>query len=137
MKPDTTNPLALMAERKIRDAMDQGLFDNLPGRGRPQKLEDLSRLPDDLRLAYIVLNNGGYLEEDAKKDMPPSSLMDMLSRSSEEARTSGRIERARFLLNRSRRNAAEPDWSASDDLPPALSNPEYLEKVLKKVGGKE
>lgn len=134
MKTDLINPLALVAERKIREAMDQGQFDNLPGQGRPQKLEDLSHLPEDLRLAYLVLNNGGYLEEDGKKDLPPSSLMEMLSRSSDEARTSGRIERARFLLSRSRRRGTDGnDGPADDDLPPALNNPEYLEKLLKKM----
>jgi len=133
MKPDAINPLALMAERKIKEAMEQGLFDNLPGRGRPQKLEDLSHLPEDLRLAYIILNNSGYLENQAV-ELPPSSLREMLSRSSNEARASGQLERAKFMLNRSRRSGASGKGGPEeDDLPAALDNSEYLERLLKKI----
>lgn len=127
------NPLALMAERKIKEAMEEGQFDNLPGRGRPQKLEDLSHLPEDLRLAYTILNNSGYLESQAV-ELPPSSLREMLDRSSGEARSSGQMERLKFLLNRSRRGGAAPkNEMENDDLPAALNNPEYLERLLKKV----
>jgi hypothetical protein len=43
------NPLHRLAERKIEEAVREGLFDNLPGRGRPLVLEDLSRVPPELR----------------------------------------------------------------------------------------
>lgn len=134
MNKDIINPLALMAERKIRQAMEEGRFDNLPGRGRPQKLEDLSHLPDELRLAYIILNNSGYLESQAV-ELPPSSLREMLSRSSEEAGAAGRIERAKVILGRSRRKASAGKGGRENEeaLPAALDNPEYLEKLLKKI----
>ena len=37
--------------------MARGEFDDLPGAGRPLQLEDLSRVPPDMRLAYRVLRN--------------------------------------------------------------------------------
>ncbi|MGC8938442.1 MAG: DnaJ family domain-containing protein, partial [Thermodesulfovibrio sp.] len=41
-----------IAEEKIREAMQQGIFDNLPNKGKPLELEDFSWVPEDLRLAY-------------------------------------------------------------------------------------
>lgn len=35
---------SLIAEDKIQTAIKEGEFDNLPGRGKPLQLEDLSRI---------------------------------------------------------------------------------------------
>jgi len=66
----SVNIMATMAERKILEAMEEGQFDNLPGCGSPQKLEDLSHLPPDMRLAYIVMKNNGFLNDDENEAMP-------------------------------------------------------------------
>ena len=47
-----------IAEKRIAEAMDKGEFDNLPGRGKPLEIEDLSAVPEDLRMAYKILKNG-------------------------------------------------------------------------------
>lgn len=52
-----------LAEQRIRDAMADGSFDDLPGRGQPLDLQDDSLVPEDMRLAYRVLKNAGYLPE--------------------------------------------------------------------------
>lgn len=98
--PNSVNVLALLAERKIREAMAEGQFDDLPGQGRPQVLEDLSHLPEHLRLAYRILKNSGYLEEE--EGPGPSNFNDMLARSAAEARDCGRLERLKFHLDRAR-----------------------------------
>ena len=46
-----------IAERRIEEAIRNGEFENLPGTGRPLKLEDDSHVPEDLRIAYKVLKN--------------------------------------------------------------------------------
>ena len=43
------DPIAFVAERKIEEAIEQGLFENLPGMGRPLDVEDISHLPPELR----------------------------------------------------------------------------------------
>jgi len=53
--------LERLAEERIRDAIQRGEFDNLPGRGKPLNLEDDRHIPDDLRLAYKVLKNADCL----------------------------------------------------------------------------
>jgi hypothetical protein len=60
-----------LIEQKIREAMQRGEFDNLPGSGQPLHLEDDSHVPDDLRLAYKILKNADCLppEVQLRKDI--------------------------------------------------------------------
>jgi hypothetical protein len=54
--------LALIAERKIREAMERGEFDNLPGKGRPIPHDDeILGVPEELRMGYKILKNAGFL----------------------------------------------------------------------------
>lgn len=52
---------ALIAERKILEAFEEGKFDDLACKGRPLPEEDFSGVPEDLRLGYKVLKNAGVL----------------------------------------------------------------------------
>lgn len=60
-----------LAEARIRDAIEEGQFDDLPGKGKPLVLDDDSNVPADLRGAYRVLRNAGLLPEEMelKKSM--------------------------------------------------------------------
>ena len=51
----------LIAERKIAEAIARGELDNLPGAGRPLNLDDDALIPAELRLAYRILKNAGYV----------------------------------------------------------------------------
>ena len=53
--------LELLAERKIEEAITRGEFDDLPGAGRPLELDDDPLVPEDLRAAYRILKNAGYV----------------------------------------------------------------------------
>ncbi len=46
-------------EEQIHDAMERGLFDNLPGYGKPLKFEDDS-YAGDKAMGYHLLKNNGY-----------------------------------------------------------------------------
>ena len=50
----------LVAERKIREAMEEGAFDNLEGTGRPLDLEENPYLDPSLRMAHRLLRNNGF-----------------------------------------------------------------------------
>lgn len=49
-----------IAERKIREAMDEGVFDNLAGKGRPLDLEEAPYEDPSLRMAHRLLRNNGF-----------------------------------------------------------------------------
>jgi hypothetical protein len=50
-----------IAERRIAEAMLNGEFDNLEGRGKPLVFEDETWIPEDLRMAYRFLKNAGCI----------------------------------------------------------------------------
>ncbi|MFC3885394.1 DnaJ family domain-containing protein [Bacillus songklensis] len=60
-----------MAEEKIKKAVQDGEFDQLPGKGKPLEFENLSHVPPELRASYKILKNAGILPEEMqlKKDM--------------------------------------------------------------------
>ena len=50
-------PFSRVAERRIKEAMSRGEFENLPGAGKPLDLEDYFNTPEDLRIAFSILKN--------------------------------------------------------------------------------
>jgi len=65
-------------EQKIQEAVNKGEFDNLPGQGKPLELEDESRIPEDLRLAYKVLKNANCLPPEIELRKEIRQMEDML-----------------------------------------------------------
>jgi len=50
---------AKIAERRILEAIENGEFENLEGKGKPIIFEDETWIPEDLRMAYRFLKNAG------------------------------------------------------------------------------
>jgi hypothetical protein len=48
-----------LIEEIIREAMEKGEFDDLPGKGKPLDLEAYFATPADVRLGYSVLKSAG------------------------------------------------------------------------------
>lgn len=67
-----------IAEQRILEAQRNGEFDNLPGKGKPLHLEDLSSIPEDLRVAYHVLRNAHVLPPEAELLKEIHTLQDLL-----------------------------------------------------------
>ena len=53
--------LDFLAERRIAEAIANGELDQLPGQGRPLQLDDDVLVPEELRLAYRMLKNAGFV----------------------------------------------------------------------------
>ena len=54
--------MAQLAERQIQEALENGAFDDLPGKGKPIKFDD-DGIPLDVKLMNRVLKNAGVLPE--------------------------------------------------------------------------
>ncbi|HEX6321089.1 MAG TPA: DnaJ family domain-containing protein [Burkholderiales bacterium] len=53
--------LDFLAEKKLAEAVSRGELDDLPGQGQPLDLDEDPLVPEDLRLAYRILKNAGYV----------------------------------------------------------------------------
>ena len=76
--------ISLIAEQRIREACEQGVFDRLPGAGKPLELEDDSHIPEDLRMAYKLLKNAGYVPEEVLDRKEAQSIVEALESCEDE-----------------------------------------------------
>ena len=53
--------LERIAEQKLAEAAKAGEFESLPGAGKPLPLDDDAHVPEDLRVAYRILRNAGFV----------------------------------------------------------------------------
>ncbi|HLO24629.1 MAG TPA: DnaJ family domain-containing protein [Geobacteraceae bacterium] len=124
----TMDILATIAERKIREAMERGEFDDLTGKGRPLAMEeDLAGVPAELRMAYRILKNAGFLPPEVELRKEIATLRELVnSLEDDEARRKKQRELDFKLLKLSmmRKRPINLD-----------EHPEYREKVIGKLGG--
>ena len=59
-------PFERLAEARLRQAIDEGLLDDLPNRGEPLALEEYFATPEDVRVAYSILKNANCLPEEVQ-----------------------------------------------------------------------
>jgi len=50
-----------IAEKKIVAAIERGELSDLPGQGEPLPMDDDTLVPEELRMAYRVLRNAGFV----------------------------------------------------------------------------
>lgn len=53
-----------IAEKRIEAAISMGELDGLPGQGQPLRLEEDQLVAPEIRMAYRVLKNAGYIPEE-------------------------------------------------------------------------
>ena len=114
-----------LAESRIREAMECGDFDGLPGAGRPLSLEEDGFVPEEMRMAYKILKNAGYIppEVELRRDINVTQSALAVEYGDEPARRRN-LKKLRCLflrLDESRRRQAN-----------LLLQQEYYENILKK-----
>lgn len=100
-----------ITEGRIREAMEQGVFENLPGAGKPLDLEEYFNTPEEMRVAYSILKNANCapvevelmkevsrLEEAIAESVDPATAKDL-----QRTLAHRRIQLAIFLERRSPR----------------------------------
>ena len=115
---------AVIAEQRIREAQERGDFDNLPGAGKPLELEDDSHMPEDLRMAYKVLRNAGYVPPEIAERKEAESLLDLLETCTDEhlkVRQMRKLDALLFRMQNRARSAA------------LVEHDEYYRKIVNRV----
>jgi len=70
--------LTTIAERKIGEAIRRGELDNLALKGQPIRVEDLSDIPEELRMGYKILKNAGVLPAELQLNREILTLRDLI-----------------------------------------------------------
>jgi len=94
--------IQFIAEKRIEEAQAKGEFDDLPGCGRPLKLEDMSHVPEELHMAYKILRNAGCLPPELAERKEINRLVDLLERCKDERERVRQMQKLRFMVQRAR-----------------------------------
>jgi len=87
-----------IVEERIKEAQKRGEFDDLPGSGEPLNLEDDSRIPEDLRLAYKLLKNADCLPPELELKKEIRQMEDMLESITDEKEKYRQIKRINLKI---------------------------------------
>lgn len=87
-------------EKRIKEAQENGEFDNLPGEGKPLALEDESRIPEDLRLSHKILKNANCLPPEVELKKEIRHLEDMLEDIPDEKEKYHQIKKINLLITK-------------------------------------
>jgi hypothetical protein len=90
--------IAKIAEGKIREAMEQGAFDNLSGAGKPLTFEDETWVPEDLRLAYRMLKHQGFVPTELELRKEILSLREVLQTVDDDQERLRRLREMNFKI---------------------------------------
>ena len=125
MAEDFLHFMASQAERRIQEAQKEGAFDHLPGEGRPLNLEDDSAVPAELRMAYKVLKNAGYLPPELEDRREINTILDLLENCDEGAEKLRQMQKLEVILMRMKNRRARSVAITENDT--------YYEKVVRRV----
>jgi hypothetical protein len=118
-----------IAEERIREAIEHGEFDDLPGKGKPLNLEDDSHLPADLRLAYKILKNADCLppEIELRKEIRTTeALLAGMQDTQEKYKQMKKLNYLIMKLNMTRRSSLALE-----------ENQKYYERVVDRMDTKK
>ena len=75
-----------LVENKIREAMEKGEFDNLPGQGQPLDLTAYFNTPSDLRLGFAMLKGAQFVPPEVELRRELERLQEQLAQCPDEGR---------------------------------------------------
>ncbi len=122
------NIVQKLAETRIRQAMEDGELDNLPGAGRPLQLDDDRHVAPELRAAYRLLKNSGFLPPEAQLRREIADARALLSAArceAERSRAARRLELLRMRLAHGRGSATP------------LLDPRYEQQIIDSLSGND
>ena len=90
--------LEFLVEQRLLDAVSRGELENLPGEGHPLELDDDPLVPEDLRVAYRILKNAGYVPPEVQALNDISQLERLVNQGDADAAARSKAMRKLALL---------------------------------------
>ncbi|MBU0908942.1 MAG: DUF1992 domain-containing protein [Proteobacteria bacterium] len=117
--------LTRIAERKISQAIEDGSLDFAKWKNVPLPQDDDPLVPDDLKIAYKMLKNDGYVppEIEAKKEI--QTLEELISRTEDEHVRLKQMKKLNVLLMKMEASRKTPTNLAAQD--------DYYRKVVERI----
>lgn len=118
------NIIDRIAEGRIQEAAERGEFDDLPGQGKPQQLDDDSLVPPELRAGYRMLKNAGFLPPELELRKEIRAVEELIAGSTDpDSRRRGRLRLDLLRAQLDQHGHSSPLWS----------DPAYLQRLVDRL----
>lgn len=119
------DPLSFIAEQKIAQAMQERDFNSPKWKNKPLPLDDDSFVPDDLKMAYKILKNSGYLPPEIEDRKEVKKLEDLIACTEDEHERLKQMKKLNVLLMK---------IDAQRSTPVSInSQQDYYQKVVERI----
>ncbi len=117
--------LARIAEQKILQAMEKGELTSERLKNKPLPLDDDRFVPDDLKMAYKILKNSGYLPPEIEEKKEVQRLEELILATEDEHERVKQMKKLDLLLMKIDAKRSRPTSIVSQDA--------YYQKVVERV----
>lgn len=117
--------LAFIAEQKITQAIAKGELKTTGWENKPLPLEDDYLVPDDLKMAYKMLKNAGYLPPEIETRKEITRLEELIAKTEDEHQRLQQMRKLSVLLMKVDATRKSPANIAHDD--------EYYRKIVERT----
>lgn len=119
------NCLAFIAEQRISQAIEKGELKTDGWENKPLKLDDDHLVPDDLKIAYKMLKNAGYVPPEIETRKEINRLEQLIAKTEDEHQRVQQMRKLSVLLMKIDKNRNSPANIAHDD--------EYYRKIVERT----
>ncbi|MFN4132304.1 MAG: DUF1992 domain-containing protein [Caldimicrobium sp.] len=114
--------LKKIAEERIKEAIERGDFDELQYKGKPLELKEDPFVPEELRVAYRMLKNAGFLPKEVELRKEIAEIEKYLDEEHQDAyQKIKKLSALLFHLNQIRQK------------PLQVEDEEYYAKIVEKI----
>lgn len=121
--------LAFIAEQKILKAMEERDLNSPKWKNKPLPLEDDHLVPEDLKIAYKMLKNSGYLPPELEERKEIKQIEDLIASTEDEHERLKQMKKLNVLLMKVEEKRAFRSNIATQD--------DYYRKVVEKISVKK
>ncbi len=100
-----------IVEERILTAEKKGDFKNLAGSGKPIKPDDDMEIPEDLRLAYKILKNAGFVPPELETSCEIKKTEDLLIEQKDASEKYRLMKKLQLLLRK--RDLENPSFASA------------------------
>ncbi len=117
--------LLSIAERRIAQAIEDGTLRTDSWKNKPLPLDDDSFVPDDLKMAYKILKNSGFLPPEVETRKEIQKLEDLISQTEDEHQRLRQMKKLNVLLMKIDNQRSRPSSIEHDQ--------DYYRRIVEKV----
>ncbi len=117
--------LARIAEQKILEALKTRTFTSEKWKNKPLPLNDDHNIPDDLKMAYKILKNSGYLPPEVEERKEVHRLEELIAATEDEHERLRQMKKLNVLLMKVDARRSRPSSIAHQD--------QYYQSIVERI----